>query len=150
MHRVCQHIVLRKLNENRVELVEDLILAIDKDLSLMGRIVTGDEKWCFLYNPQSKRTWNSPQPTLKQKFCRVRSKGKVILEVFFHNQDIGHLEFIHLLHTVRTEYVIQRHLRESIRKKRPKLGAEQSRVLLHHNAPARPSLLVTEFPVKEK
>ena len=38
-----------------MEMVGDLISAVDKDPPLLGRIVTGEEKWCFLYNPQSKR-----------------------------------------------------------------------------------------------
>ncbi|XP_035232093.1 protein GVQW3-like [Stegodyphus dumicola] len=46
MHRVCQHIIPRMLNVDqngiRMEMVEDLILAVDKDPSLLGRIVTGD------------------------------------------------------------------------------------------------------------
>ena len=59
MHRVCQQIIPRMLNEDqkaiRIEVAGDLISAVDKDPSLLGRIVIGDEKWCFLYDPQSKR-----------------------------------------------------------------------------------------------
>ena len=82
----------------RMEMVIDLISAVEKDPSLLCRIVIGGEKWCFLYYPQSKRIlamWKSPQSPLKQKFCQNRSKGKVILEVIFFNiQGIMHLEFI--------------------------------------------------------
>ncbi|GFW95486.1 hypothetical protein TNCV_1721881 [Trichonephila clavipes] len=42
----------------------NLISAVDKDPSLLGRIVTGEERWCFFYISQSKRAsaaWKSPQ-----------------------------------------------------------------------------------------
>lgn len=159
MHRVCQHIVPRMLSEDqkgiRMEMAGDLITAVDKDPSLLGRIVTGDEKWCFLYDPQSKRasaTWKSPQSPRKQKFRQDRSKGKVMLEVFFDIQGIVHLEFIPEGRTVNKELYVEilRRLRESIRKKRPKMWAEQSWVLLHDNAPAHRSLLVNDFLAKTK
>ncbi|GFT42376.1 hypothetical protein TNCV_1786631 [Trichonephila clavipes] len=48
MHRVCQHMVPRMLNEDQnaiqMELVENLISAAGEDFSLLGRNVTGDEK----------------------------------------------------------------------------------------------------------
>ncbi|XP_035228106.1 uncharacterized protein LOC118200271, partial [Stegodyphus dumicola] len=61
------------------------VSVVDKDSSLLGRIVIGDEKLCFLYNPHTKRafaTRKSPQSPQKQKFHHDRSKGKVMLEVF--------------------------------------------------------------------
>ncbi|GFV13776.1 uncharacterized protein TNCV_3957911 [Trichonephila clavipes] len=48
MHRVCQHIVPRILSEDqkaiRMELMRNLISAVDIDPSLTGRNFTGDEK----------------------------------------------------------------------------------------------------------
>ena len=80
-----------------MEMAGDLNSAVDKDPSLLRRIVTVDEKWCFLYNLQSKRasaTWKSPQSPWKQKFCQDHSKGKVMLEAFFNIQGTVKLEFI--------------------------------------------------------
>ncbi|GFW72545.1 hypothetical protein TNCV_3797731 [Trichonephila clavipes] len=57
-----------------------LISAVAKDASLIGRIVTGNEKWCFLCDPQSKRasvTWKSPHFPCKQKFQQDHFKWKV-------------------------------------------------------------------------
>ncbi|GFX22911.1 hypothetical protein TNCV_3911581 [Trichonephila clavipes] len=102
LRRLCQHIVSRMLNEDqkaiRMGMAGDLNSAVNKDPTLLNGIVNGDQKWCFLYNKQSKRasaTWKSPQ----------------------------------------TKYIL-RLLRESIRKKRPKLGDELSWVLLENSTPA--------------
>ncbi|GFX42763.1 mariner Mos1 transposase [Trichonephila clavipes] len=96
--------------------------------------------------------WQSPQSTRKQKFCQDRSKGKVILEVFFNIQGTVHVEFIPEECTVNKElYVtILRCLRESIRRNRPILGAEQSSAILRNNTPAHRYLLVTDFLAKRK
>ncbi|GFU52494.1 hypothetical protein TNCV_2906951 [Trichonephila clavipes] len=56
---VCQSIIPHMFNEDQkeiqMEMVGDLFSAVDKDPSLLGTIATGDEKWYFLYDPQSKR-----------------------------------------------------------------------------------------------
>ncbi|GFU67898.1 putative mariner transposase [Trichonephila clavipes] len=56
------------------------------------------------------------------------------------------------MYTVNSDFYkdIPRRLHESIRKKRPKLGTEQSWVLFHRNAPAHRSLLFTDFFEKMK
>ena len=61
------------------------------------KIITGDETWCFAYDPKSKRQsseWvgeTSPQPK-KLKF--QRSRIKTMLIIFFDSQGIMHKEFI--------------------------------------------------------
>lgn len=108
-----------------MEIVGDLTSAVDKDHSLLDRIGTGDEKWYFLYNPQSKRAsaiWKLLQSPPKQIFCQDRSKGEVMLEVFFNIQGIMHLEFIPERRTVNNELRdILCRLLESVWKKRSKL-----------------------------
>ncbi|GFS55234.1 hypothetical protein TNCV_2789381 [Trichonephila clavipes] len=50
-----------------------------------------------LYDLQSKKAstvWKSPQSPRKRKFCRDRSKQKVMLEVFFDIHGNVHLESI--------------------------------------------------------
>ncbi|GFX03260.1 mariner mos1 transposase [Trichonephila clavipes] len=63
-----------------------------------------------------------------------------------------HLEFISDRRTVNKELDIGilRRLRESIRRKGLKLSAEQSRALLHDNASAHRSFLVTDLLEKTK
>jgi hypothetical protein len=49
-----------------VEFVE----MIDEDRNVLKRIVMGDESWCFMYDPKTKRqsaTWLSPKKLNAQK-----------------------------------------------------------------------------------
>ncbi|GFV69084.1 uncharacterized protein TNCV_2929131 [Trichonephila clavipes] len=98
---------------------------------------------------KASATCKSPQSPHKQKFRQDRSKEKVMLEMFFDIHGIVHLEFIPEGHAGNKElYVDILSLRESIRKKRPKLWAEQSCILLRDTTPADQSLLVTDFLTK--
>jgi hypothetical protein len=48
----------------------DLIDSADKNGMFVNWIITGDETWCFLYDPQLKRqsaTWKSPSSSRKKK-----------------------------------------------------------------------------------
>jgi hypothetical protein len=80
-----------------MSICSDLIDNSDKDEMFLNRIITGDETWCFLYDPQLKRqpaTWKSPLSSRNQKPRWDRSKGKVMLELFFGSSGIVHMEFI--------------------------------------------------------
>ncbi|GFU43547.1 hypothetical protein TNCV_4005791 [Trichonephila clavipes] len=57
----------------RMEMMGDVILPVDKVPVLLGRIVIGNEKRCFLHDPQFKKastTRNGPQSPRKQIFLR--------------------------------------------------------------------------------
>ncbi|GFX18749.1 uncharacterized protein TNCV_3019071 [Trichonephila clavipes] len=71
-------------------------------------------------NLRASATWKSPR---KQKFCQDRSKGKVMLEMFFDIQGIGYLEFIPERRNANKELCVDIlcSLCASIRKKTPKL-----------------------------
>ena len=61
----------------------------------------------LVYDLQSKRAWKSLQFPWKQKLHQDRSKGNVMLEVFFNTQSIVHLEFISEGCTVKKELYIK-------------------------------------------
>ena len=84
------------------------------------------------------------------KFRRDRSKGKVMLEVFFDSQGIVHYEFIPEGRTVNKEMYVEilRRLRDAIRRKRPDKWAQKNWLLLHDNAPSHRSLLVKQYLAK--
>jgi [histone H3]-lysine36 N-dimethyltransferase SETMAR len=101
MQRVCQHIVPKMLTldqrDERMRICGELIAAADSDDNFIKTIITGDETWCYLYDPQPRRSstcWKSPSSPRIKKFRRDRSKGKVMLEVFFDWRGIVHYEFI--------------------------------------------------------
>ncbi|UYV63241.1 hypothetical protein LAZ67_2003523 [Cordylochernes scorpioides] len=55
------------------------------------------KKLCFLFNPQTKKQsleWHTPSSPRKKKVHLDKSKGKVMLVVFFDNQGLGYYEFI--------------------------------------------------------
>jgi hypothetical protein len=76
-------------------------------------ITIEDEIWCFLYDPQPKchGIWfflYDPQPKYhlspwKQKFHLDKSKGKVMLEVFFDAQGFIYHKLISEEHAVKKE-----------------------------------------------
>lgn len=153
MSRVTQHRVPRILTQDqrddRMTICGDLISSADQDRTFLNRIITGDETWCFLYDPQLKRqsaTWKSPVSPKRKIPRQDRSKGKVMLELFFDSLGIVHMEFIPQGATVnKTRYKeILRRLRDSIRRKRPELWRRKNWLLLHDNAPAHRSVLVQE------
>ena len=76
---------------------------------------------------------------------------KVML-VFFDWQGIIHHEFVPRGQTVNKEFYIAvlKHLGEAVRRKRPQLWTNQSRVLHHNNAPAHSSFLVRNFLAKNE
>ena len=159
MHRVCQHMVPRMLTEDQCEdratVSGELIDMVDQDPGVLNRIITGDETWCYLYDPQSKRQsseWKSPSSPRKQKFRADRSKGKVMLEVFFDSKGIVHFEFIPEGRTVnKIIYVeILRRLRDAIQRKRPELWEAKNWILHHDNAPAHRSFMVSEYLTKSQ
>ena len=105
----------------------DLVSRADDDPTFLIRIITGDETWCFLYDRQLKRqsaTWKTTISPRHKKSRQDRSKGKMMLEVFFfYSNRIVHMEFIPEGETVnKSRYnVILGRLRDSIRRKRPEL-----------------------------
>lgn len=159
MHRVCAHMVPKMLTseqrEERALRSGELIDMVDRDPDLLNRVITGDETWCYLYDPLPKRRsseWKSPQSPRKQKFRLNRSKGKVMLEVFFDCKGIVHYEFIPQGRTVNKDmYVdILKRLREAVRQKRPELWGAKNWILHHDNAPAHRSLLVGQYLAKHQ
>ena len=59
MSRVTQHSVPRILTQDqrddRMTICGDLISCANDDPTFLNLIITGDETWCFLYDPQLKR-----------------------------------------------------------------------------------------------
>jgi len=74
----------------------------DAGKNLFIKIITGDETWCFAYDPETKRQsseWvgdTSPQPK-KLKF-------QTMLLIIFDSQGIVHEEFVPEGKTVNAEF----------------------------------------------
>ena len=89
------------------------------------------------------KTANSPR---SKKFRRPKSRVKTTLLTFLDIRAILHYEFIPTGQTVNQVYYMEvlERLREKVRRKRPELFANNSRILHHVNAPAHTALSVRE------
>jgi len=109
--KICSRFVPHKLTDEqkakRMETTGDFITICDKDPSFLRTIVTGDETWCYQFDPESKRQsmeWrslSSPQP----KNSRLqKSKVKTVLIAFFNSDGIIHKEFVPAGQTVNSAF----------------------------------------------
>lgn len=154
MRKVCAKMVPKILTddqkEKRLSNCKDVVERIEKDPTLLARVVTGDESWIFEYDPETKRQslqWKSPSSPRPQKARMSKSKVKVMLITFFDIKGIVHFEFLEHGTTVNQHVykaILQR-LREKIRRKRRDLWENGSWILHHDNAPAHTALSVREF-----
>ena len=84
------------MEEQRVVYCQDLLL-VGQDERFWENIITGDETWCFAYDPATKRhsaEWvgqNSPKP---KKLRFQKSRVKMVLIVFFDAEGAVHREFV--------------------------------------------------------
>jgi hypothetical protein len=74
MSHVTQHsvpcVLMQDQRDDCMSICSDLINSADKNGTFLNWIITGDETWCFLYDPQMKRqsaTWKSPSSPRKKK-----------------------------------------------------------------------------------
>jgi len=78
------HSLTPEQREDRVTFCQDIIVTVDADRFFLNKIITGDETWCFAYDPETKRQSSewvgeiSPRPK-KLKFQRSRIKTTLII-----------------------------------------------------------------------
>jgi hypothetical protein len=82
--------------EDQVTSCKYLIAMANAEKNFLNKIITGDETWCFAYDPKTKRQgseWvgeTSPLPK-KLKFHRFYIKTMLII---FNSQGVVHKEFV--------------------------------------------------------
>ncbi|GBM99349.1 hypothetical protein AVEN_111917-1 [Araneus ventricosus] len=105
--KICARFVPHKLSDeqkqHRMETSGDFI---DRIPQFLETIVTGDELWCYQYDPETKRQsmeWCSlsfPPP----KKCRLtKFRIKTLLIAFFDSKGLIHHEFVPAGTTVKVE-----------------------------------------------
>jgi hypothetical protein len=109
--------------------------------NFLNKIITGDETWCFAYDPETKRQSSEwvgktfPRPK-KLKFQRYRIKTMLI--IFSESQCVVHKEFLPEGKTVNAEFYkqVMDRLLKRLHRVRPAAFCSRDFFLLHDNAPA--------------
>lgn len=152
--KVCAKFVPHTLNDDqklmRVWHSRDVIAASRNDPNFMKTIVTGDETWCFQYDPETKRQsveWKSKNSPQAKKTRKVPSKIKTMLITFFDSKGIIHKEFVPTGQTVTAAYYLEvlKRLMARIHRIRLEYRDPESWSLLHDNAPSHTALIVRQF-----
>ena len=148
--RFVPHSLTAEQKERRMECAKDFINSCHQDPSFLANIITGDESWCYQYDPETKRqsmAWCSPSSPRPTKSRMQKSKVKTMLIAFFDIKGIIHKEFVPMGQTVNAAFYEQvlRRLLQRIRRVRPELHKPGSWMLLHDNAPAHSAILVRQF-----
>jgi len=132
-----------------------LIARADSEPDFFKKIVTGDETWCFAYDPTTKcqsAAWvgeTSPRP---KKLRFQKSFLKIILAIFFDWQGIIHKEFVPDDETINAVYYkdVMESFLNIIRRVRPGMCDSGDWFLLHDNAPSHNATIVKQFLAQQK
>jgi len=105
--RFIPHSLTPEQREDQVTSCQDIIAMADADKNFFNEIVTGDETWCFAYDPETKRQsseWVGETFPRPKKLKFHRSRIKVMLVIFFEFQCVVHKVFVPDGKTVNAEF----------------------------------------------
>lgn len=158
MRKVCAKFVPHHLTPEqkaqRAHASRNFIEAADMNENFLSNIITGDETWCFQYDPSTKRQsaeWRLSEENRPTKVRATKSKVKTMLIAFFDSRGIVHKEFVPTGQTVTGTFYVEvlTRLIARIRRVRPELYESGEWCLLHDNAPAHSSVIVRQFLAKK-
>jgi len=122
----------------------------DADKHFLNKIITGDDTWCFAYDPETKRQsseWVGETYSRPKKLKFQRSRTKIMLIIFFDSQGVAHKEFLPEGKTLNTEFYkgVMDRLLKCIQRVRPAAFCFRDLFLMHDNAPAHKAASVCQF-----
>jgi histone-lysine N-methyltransferase SETMAR len=145
------HPLTPEQREDQVTSCEDIITMADADKNFFNKIITGEDTWCFAYDPITKlqrSEWvGETSPWLKKlKFQRSHIKTMLII-FFFVSQGIVHKEFIPPGKTVNAVFYkgVMDRLLKCVQRVHPAVFCSREFFLLHNNAPAHKAASVCQF-----
>jgi len=153
--RFVPHSLTPEQKDRRIAACGDLIATADSDPDFFMKIVTGDETWCFAYDPTTKRQsapWvgeTSPRP---KKLRFQKSRVKTMLVIFCDWQSVIHKEFVQEGETINAVYYngVMKKLLNKIRRVRPGMCESGDWFLLHDNVPSHDATIVKQFLAQRK
>jgi len=100
----------------------DLREQVGNDQQILSKVVTGDETWCYGYDPETKQAssqWKTPNSPKPKKARQVLSNVKIMLISFFYANGIVHKEFVPPGQTVNQPFYLKtmKRSRDCVRKK---------------------------------
>jgi histone-lysine N-methyltransferase SETMAR len=105
--RFVPHCLTPEQREDRVTSCQYINAVANADKNFLNKIITGDETWCFVYDPETKRQsseWvGETSPQLK-KLKFQSSHIKTMLIIFFDTQSLVHKEFVPEGKTVNAKF----------------------------------------------
>ncbi|KAK8772901.1 hypothetical protein V5799_012566 [Amblyomma americanum] len=144
-----------ELKQLRVEVSQDMLDSTNSDPDFMNTIITGDESWVYVYDPETKSQssqWKHSTSLRPKKARQVRSNVEVMLTAFFDSRGLVRHEYAAHGETIAKEYNrdVLRRLRDAVRRKRPDLWPAGNWRIHHGNAPAHSSHLIQTFLAKNQ
>ena len=101
MGRVAAKFVPRLLTneqrERRLQACFELQNQLKEDPDFFSKVITGDESWCYGYDPKTKQQssqWKTPGSPRPKKARQVKSNIKTMLICFFDCRGVVHAEFV--------------------------------------------------------
>ena len=149
--RWVPHLLTDEQKRQRVKVAKKLLQMFPKyDKKQFANVVTGDETWVHYFEPVRKvsnKIWapkHSKRPTIAK---RSLSTKKVLYAIFFSGEGVAIKVPVKKGKSITWKYykdVVLKKLKKYYQKRRPATGFKHVR-LLHDNAPAHTSAIVTAF-----
>jgi len=129
---------------------QDLKRELQNDPNFLSRVITGDESWCYGYDPEGKQAsnqWKTPSSPRPKKIRQLRPNVKTMLICFFDILGIVYREFVPRGQTVNQEFYlgVLKRLRDRVRRTRPELWRTGKWLIHHDNTPAHTALRIGQF-----
>lgn len=90
-------LLIENQKNNRLNVCYDLREQVGNDPQILSKVVTGDDTWCYGYDPERKQAlsqWKTPNSPKPKKARKVRSNVKTMLITFFYANGLVHKEFV--------------------------------------------------------